>query len=203
MHPRVFPWMVVLVVGIGLGWTMNAMSFQSATAPVAEAQKPAEGTASESPLMTLDWLEGSWTGEAGENRIEFDCRFTQNNAFLVRSFRVSQATEVRMSGMQVVAWDPQRESLRSWTFDSDGGFGEEHWSQTGDRYAIRSKYVLPDGGSGAALNAMSYIDTDTFAWKSMHREIDGELLPDGEPLVFHRVAEGSAEEATTIPGGTK
>ncbi len=203
MHPRIFPWMVVLVVGMGLGWTMNALSFQSATPPAAEAEKAKEVAVSESPLMTLDWLEGSWAGAIGEGRIEFDCRFTQNNAFLVRSFRVLQASDVRMSGMQVVAWDPQRESLRSWTFDSDGGFGEEHWSQTGDRYAIRSKYVLPDGGSGAALNAMSFIDADTFAWKAMHREIDGELLPDGEPLVFHRVAEGSADEAATIPGGTK
>ena len=36
MHPRIFPWMVVLVVGMGLGWTMNALSFQSATPPAAE-----------------------------------------------------------------------------------------------------------------------------------------------------------------------
>ena len=60
-----------------------------------------------------------------------------------------------MSGMQVIAWDPAQETIRSWTYDSDGGFGEETWSQSGNRYTIRAKYTLPDGGTASALHVLT------------------------------------------------
>jgi hypothetical protein len=179
----------------------------------AHAQQPAAETApreaiaaqtSESPLVTLDWLIGSWVGESDSGSIEFSCRFTKNNAFIIRSFRVSRDAGPSMSGMQVVAWDPAEQTIRSWTYDSEGGFGEAVWSQADDHYTMRAKYTLADGGVGSALHVMRYVDDNTFVWKSINREIDGELQPDTDEVVVTRNSHSESE--TTMPttdGGNK
>jgi hypothetical protein len=122
-----------------------------------------------------------------ENRsIEFNCHFTKNESFLVRSFQIATDKDVRMSGMQVIAWDQAKQVIRSWTFDSDGGFGEDTWTQSGNRYTIRAKYTLPDGGNASAINVFTFVDDSKCTWKSVSREIDGELQPDTDEVVLVR-----------------
>jgi hypothetical protein len=162
----------------------------------AQAETQAAATPEiQSPLDTLDWLVGDWVNEDENRLIEFNCHFTKNGSFLVRSFRIVTEKDVRMSGMQVIAWDQANESIRSWTFDSDGGFGEDTWTQSGNRYTIRAKYTLPDGGIASAINVFTYIDDNKCTWKSVSREIDGELQPDGDEVVLVRkTAELKTEE---------
>ena len=81
----------------------------------------------ESPLMTLDWLVGEWAMEsegpaASENSVGITARYTKNNAFLILSFSFTRENRDSISGMQVIAWDPAEEHLRSWTYDSNGGY---------------------------------------------------------------------------------
>jgi hypothetical protein len=140
----------------------------------------------QSPLNTLDWLVGDWVNENESRSIEFNCHFTKNGSFLVRSFQIATENDVRMSGMQVIAWDPAKLAIRSWTFDSNGGFGEDTWTQSGNRYTIRAKYTLPDGGIASAINVFTFVDDNTCIWKSVSREIDGELQPDGDEVVLVR-----------------
>jgi hypothetical protein len=191
-----------LVLGVGLmgGWALSKMSEQDAPA----TQDPAAVETSENPLATLDWLVGDWEAETPMGVAEFSCKFTKNDAFLVRTFRApnprqenaegTEGADASISGMQVVAWDSANEMLRSWTFDSTGGFGEDVWSQNGDTYTLRTAYTLPDGGRASSLNAMSYIDDNTFSWRATNREIDGELLQDSDELTFHRMQEPAATE---------
>lgn len=189
-----FSWFMLAAVG-------DAFAQQPATTTAAVANVEVEN--SETPLDTLDWLVGNWAGKSENGSIEFSCHYTENDAFMIRSFRILQDSEVTMSGMQVIAWDPVHEKIRSWTYDSDGGFGEDVWSQADDQYTMRAKYTLPDGGKGSALHAMRYVDDNTFVWKSTNREIDGELQPDTDEVVVKRMAESEAE--TTLPvtdGGT-
>ena len=157
-----------------------------------EASKPeiqaATSTESQSPLDTLDWLVGDWVNEDENRSIEFNCHFTKNGSFLVRSFQIVTGKDDRMSGMQVIAWDPVNQSIRSWTFDSDGGFGEDAWTQSGNRYTIRAKYTLPDGGIASAINVFTFVDDNKCTWKSVSREIDGELQPDTDEVVLVRKA---------------
>ena len=146
------------------------------------------------PLDTLDWMVGDWVDDDEKVTAEFSCHFTKNDAFLLRSFRVALADEVRLSGMQLIAWDPARDAVRSWTFDSDGGFGEETWGQSGNRYTIRAKYTLPDGGTASAVHVMTYVNDDRFTWKSVNREIDGVLQPDiAEVVLVRKPATGDAK----------
>jgi hypothetical protein len=197
--------LAILLAGLAGGWGLTEMFAQETKTSVASSESVAatDPTAGENPLETLDWLVGSWAGKTEKGDVEFSCKFTKNNAFLVRSFRILNESGVAMSGMQVVAWDPAKESIRSWTFDSDAGFGEDTWSQVDDRYTMRATYTLPDGGRGSAINVMTYVDDDTFRWKSTNREIDGELQPDTTEIVVSRVADSRPEQANpVIDGGT-
>ena len=149
----------------------------------------------QSPLDTLDWLVGDWMNQDENRAIEFNCHFTMNGSFLIRSFKFVTEKDVPMAGMQVIAWDPAKQAIRAWTFDSDGGFGEDTWSQSGNRYTIRAKYTLPDGGIASAINVLTYVDDNTCTWKSVSREIDGELQPDGDEVVLVRMlAETNPDE---------
>jgi hypothetical protein len=181
----------VLIAGLAGGWALTEMlAQQTQTAPASEADTIAESATSENPLHTLDWLVGNWSGKTENGEVEFGCKFSKNDAFLIRSFRILNPSEGTMSGMQVVAWDPAKEMIRSWTFDSEGGFGEDTWTQADDRYTMRTVYTLADGGTCSAINVMTYVDDDTFHWKSTNREIDGELQPDTAEIVVSRVAAG-------------
>jgi hypothetical protein len=203
MTAKVLKTLTILATGLVGGWALTEMRAQVPVTPAPSTATAAEAvTPAESPLATLDWLVGSWTGQTERGAVEFSCKFTKNNAFLVRSFRIINEPEPTMSGMQLIAWDPIQETIRSWTFDSDGGFGEDTWNQADDRYTMRSTYTLPDGGKGAAINVMTYVDNDTFHWKSTNREIDGELQPDTDETVVSRVdAGGAGATNATISGG--
>ena len=171
--------------GIALVWTIargqpNLEEAQPAPPPTGEHARQ------ESPLETLDWLVGDWVNEDENRSIEFSCHFTKNGSFLLRSFRIVTAKDVHMSGMQLIAWDPAKASIRSWTFDSDGGFGEDTWTQSGNRYTIRAKYTLPDGGTASAVNVFTFVNDNQCTWKSVSREIDGELQPDTDEIVLVR-----------------
>ena len=74
-----------------------------------------------------------------------------------------------------------RAGFRSWTFDSDGGFGEATWSRDGGRWLVHATGALAEGGTMSATNIFSRVDADTFTWQTTERVVDGEELPDLPP----------------------
>jgi len=183
----------LLAAGLVVGW--SAARSQAPTGEKPErGPAPREVIERDSPLDTLDWLVGNWVADDDDITAEFSCQFTKNDAFLVRSFRIAAKDDVRMSGMQVIAWDPAQKTIRSWTYDSAGGFGEETWSQSGNRYTIRAKYTLPDGGTASAIHVLTYVNDDKATWKSVNREIDGEFQPDIDEVVLVRKPAADGEK---------
>jgi hypothetical protein len=180
----------LLAAGAAAGWSAARSQVQPAEkAAPPPAPDAAEAADRDGPLDTLDWMVGDWVATGNETAAAFSCHYTKNGSFLLRSFRIGAPDAVRMSGMQLIAWDPAREAVRSWTFDSDGGFGEETWSQSDNRYTIRAKYTLPDGGTASAVHVMTYVDDNTCTWKSVNREFDGAFQPDIDEVVLVRKPE--------------
>ena len=182
----------LLAAGLLVGWSAAKSQGPAGDKGAPEsAPAPHKAADKDGPLDTLDWLVGDWVDDDDKVTAEFSCHFTKNNAFLLRSFRVALADDKRLSGMQLIAWDPAQKTIRSWTFDANGGFGEETWSQSGNRYTIRAKYTLPDGGSASAVNVLTYVTDDKCTWKSVNREIDGSFLPDIDEVTLVRKSETS------------
>ncbi|MDZ4657213.1 MAG: SgcJ/EcaC family oxidoreductase [Bythopirellula sp.] len=145
-------------------------------------------------LKSLDWMIGSWIDADETATVQTDCEWTKNKNFMTRSFAVISRDGVEMSGMQVVGWDPATQQIRSWVFDSSGGFGDGIWTAKGDTWTIEATGTLSDGRKTSATNVLKKIDDDSYTWQSINRQADGELLPNVEEVMIVRAAEESAAE---------
>jgi len=101
-------------------------------------------------LKDLEWLIGTWLDASENDLIETTCQWARNDNFIIRSFKVSVQDRIDMSGIQVIGWDPAAGSIRSWAFDSNGGFAEGTWTKKNDRWFVESNALLPDGQKGSS-----------------------------------------------------
>ena len=137
-------------------------------------------------LQDLAWLIGEWTDASEAVSIESSCRWSRNQNFLIQSFRVVAKEGVDFEGTQIIGWDPQAQAIRSWLFDSDGGFGSGRWTQGEGQWTVRTLQVLPDGRVGSATNVYELIDDTTIQYRSIGRQVEGELLPSVGPVKIVR-----------------
>ena len=152
---------------------------------VTESESPASPSSYEH-LKDLDWMIGTWIDQDEESIVETTCQWAKNQAFITRSFTVTIADRIDMSGMQIIGWDASVSKIRSWVFDSDGGFGEATWSKKDNRWISEAVGTLPDGRKTSAINIMTIVDDTTITWQSTGRELDGEILPNIEPVKLNR-----------------
>jgi uncharacterized protein (TIGR02246 family) len=137
-------------------------------------------------LKELEWMIGSWVDEDDQNRIETTCQWTKNQNFITRSFTLTVRDRIDVAGMQIVGWDPATKQIRSWVFDSDGGFGEGKWTKKGNAWYIQTTGTLPNGEQTSSVNVMTYVDANTFTWQSLNRVVAGELQPNVDEVVVVR-----------------
>ena len=145
-------------------------------------------------LKDLEWMIGDWVDGDERSRVEMNCKWTKNQSFITRQFAVSIRDRIDMSGIQIIGWDASIGKIRSWVFDSDGGFGEATWTKKGQRWIINAAATLPDGRKTSAINILTLLDNNSFTWQSTGRELDGEILPNIEPV---KVVRGEATQVST------
>ncbi len=137
-------------------------------------------------LKALEWMIGSWVDKDEHVDIETECKWTKNRTFITRSFTVSTEGEVDLSGMQIIGWDAAAKAIRSWTFDSDGGYAEATWTFKKDRWYISNKGVLADGRKASMTNVIKPVDANSFTWQTIERTAGGELLPNVPEVLIVR-----------------
>lgn len=128
-------------------------------------------------LKELEWLVGRWIDQDDQATVIADCNWTRNRNFLVRSFVVQVRDRIDMAGIQFIGWDPTTRQIRSWVFDSDGGFGQGTWQRNMNRWYVHQTGVLPDGRKTTAVNIITYLDDQTATMQSVNRTLDGDVLP--------------------------
>lgn len=129
-------------------------------------------------LQPLEWLIGDWIDEGHNEDVETTFRWDDNKSFLLEEFRVIRGGEVVMKGTQRIGWDPQAKQIRSWTFDSAGGFGEATWTQVEDRWVVKAKAVTADGTSASATRTLTRAAPERVIWTATERLAGSEQLPD-------------------------
>jgi uncharacterized protein (TIGR02246 family) len=137
-------------------------------------------------LKPLEWMIGRWLDKDDDVDISTECQWTKNRSFITRSFTVAVQGQINLSGMQIIGWDPAAKTIRSWTFDSDGGFSEATWIRKNDRWFIKNKGVLADGRKGSMVNIIRQVDQDSFTWQTVERTAGGELLPNVNEVLIVR-----------------
>ncbi len=139
-------------------------------------------------LKPLEWMIGRWVDKDDDDKvdIETECKWTKNQSFITRSFTVSAEGQISMSGMQIIGWDPIAKAIRSWTFDSDGGYSEAAWTCKKDRWFIQNRGYLADGRKASMTNVIKQVDQNSFTWQTIERSVGGELLPNIDEVLIVR-----------------
>jgi uncharacterized protein (TIGR02246 family) len=150
------------------------------------APPPEPAPSSYEHLKELEWMIGSWIDQDENATVQTDCGWTKNQNFINRSFAVVVGDEVDLAGMQIIGWDPVAKQIRSWIFDSDGGYAEGKWTRKGDRWFIQQNGTLPNGGKTSAVNIIKRIDDNQFTWQSVNREVNGDILPNVDEVLVVR-----------------
>ena len=137
-------------------------------------------------LRDLEWLIGTWVAQRNDAEVQTTYEWMWNKSFIRVRFTIRQKDR-ELSGFQMIGKDAASGELRSWTFESEGGFGEATWSRDGKKWVLDSAGRLSDGSTLAATNLLTPLDQDTFSWQAVRRSIDGEEVDDLPPVKVTRL----------------
>ena len=140
-------------------------------------------------LSEFAWLVGDWeeSDKTDDLSVLSVYSWARGGNFLTRSVTVKRAGDVTLEGWQIIGWDPIEERIRSWTFDSEGGFAEGYFTREGSRWLLRETGVAPDGSRTSADNTITKMSEDRFTWESNNRTLDGDPQPSIGRIEISRV----------------
>lgn len=173
------------------GWKLDSVretALPSAPAPPSHSER----------LKGLEWMIGHWVDKDENSTIDTVCQWTKNKNFITRSFSVAIKDRIELEGTQVIGWDPAAGNIRSWMFDSEGGFGEGVWTRKGQSWIIKTSRTLSGGEKASAINVITPVDRNSFTWQSTGREIDGELQPNIDEVTVVRKQPQNRKSANPV-----
>jgi uncharacterized protein (TIGR02246 family) len=123
-------------------------------------------------LKPLGWLVGEWHDRDAKGQVSMSVQWGPGQTYLIQQFTVKHANGKETHTSQRIGYDPREERLRSWLFDSSGGFGGGFWTRKGNSWELDSEGVLPDGRVSTSNDTWKFIDDNTVEWSSKDREAD-------------------------------
>lgn len=172
-----------LLVKEGEKWLLDSIEEMPTPQPASTAEA----------LQNLTWLVGDWVDESDDMTVNTRFRWTDNKAFMLRSFSVETKSGVELTGTQIIGWDPRAEQIRGWTFNSNGSFGESSWTRNGSSWLSKSTQTTADGRIASGTYVMEKLDTDSFSMQLVGLEIDGAPQPGGPAVKIVRVKSDVAD----------
>jgi uncharacterized protein (TIGR02246 family) len=175
-------------------WVKNGDKWLISSArelPDDDEAAPAEGDANY--VQPLEWLLGDWVSEDEGPKVNLTTKWALEKNFLVQEYSVAgdEGSDLRVT--QWIGFDPITGQIKSWTFDSRGGYGEGLWSRDGNTWHGETTGVLPDGRIGTARNSVRFVDDTHFEWRSTGRNVEGQPMPDGEVRFVRSGSTGNAQ----------
>lgn len=137
-------------------------------------------------LKPLEWMLGTWQDDSQDITVDYTWRPVLDSSFMVQNFSMLDSEDAPLSGWQLLGWDPARKAIRSWIFDSDGGFGESEWHQAGDTWYVNTVYTTADGVKGSATYVYKRVDDKSFLFSMESGDLGGTFLPNAGPYKFVR-----------------
>jgi uncharacterized protein (TIGR02246 family) len=137
-------------------------------------------------LKELDWLIGDWVEETGDAVITTSIAWSEDKNFLLRSFEIKVDGKPDLKANQRIGWDPLTKQIKSWVFDSKGGYGDGYWTRNGEQWIIKSTGVRPDGLTTSATQVLTRVNKDRLLWKATDRTLGGDTRDDIQEFVMVR-----------------
>jgi uncharacterized protein (TIGR02246 family) len=142
-------------------------------------------------LQELRWLIGAWERKENGDAVHSRFRWIANKSFIQRDYSVSRDGLLTSSGTQIIGWDPRAEQVRSWSFDSSGGYGTALWSAASEGMHLDSSGVTADGAPTSSKEILIRVpgEDNVLGWRSFDRKVGDMKLPDIPEVVLDRVPE--------------
>jgi uncharacterized protein (TIGR02246 family) len=137
-------------------------------------------------LKPLEWMVGDWVNQTGSLVTSTTCHWSPDKNYLLRDFTVKHEGKAQLSGTQRIGWDPLTKHIKSWVFDSEGGYGEGLWSHEGGHWVVKATGVLPDGKTASATHHIEVDTKDRVRWLSVDRVVAGKPIAETEEIVLVR-----------------
>lgn len=147
------------------------------TAMVSKSETAASDVAANHPLAELEWLLGEWIGMTDNATVYVSAHPCESGAFIEREFIVKREGQPDVGGTQRIGYDPVSGRLKSWTFDSLGGFGDGYIERDGDSWVIESDETLGDGAQSSTTAILKPLVDDRFEWQIERARVNGASLP--------------------------
>jgi hypothetical protein len=145
-------------------------------------------------LGQLGWLVGEWVDESPEGRTTISYRWSEDGSYLLGDYNLSVGGQPTSKSQQRIGWDAVELTLRSWTFDSDGGFSEGEWTPDDSGWVVKSAATLPDGTTGSATLTLSPTDADHVTIVGTDRVVAGAVEPDFKLMIARKPPRPDAED---------
>jgi len=139
-------------------------------------------TSEDDTLKDVEWLIGTWEASGKDREATTSYEWDENKAFIRGKYTVKEKGKVVESGIQFIGKDNNDGVIRSWAFQSDGGFGGGVWTREGKKWNVDVHGVMADGKELTATNVYIKLDPNTFSWQSVNRKLDDEPIPDTAPI---------------------
>ena len=91
-----------------------------------------------------------------------------------------------MTVNQRIGWDPLTKQIKSWVFDSEGGYGDGLWTRNGNQWVIKSTGVMTDGRIASATQTLTPVGTNSARWTSTQRTIGDQSIAEPAEYVLVR-----------------
>jgi uncharacterized protein (TIGR02246 family) len=140
-------------------------------------------------LRELEWLVGDWVDEGDDAVVEYSYRWDTSKTFLLNDFSVRVRGKKAMTGTQRIGRDPLTKQLKSWVFDSEGGYAESQWSAVDDGWVMTAKGVRADGKVITVTNQLTQLSKDRFQFDSADRIVGEERMPNFRSIAVRKPPE--------------
>ncbi len=149
---------------------------------------PGEQLSGVDELQQLHWLIGDWVEESPDSVVHTSYRWADDHHFIVSDYSVIIEGQLTIQGTQRIGWDPVAKTIRSWAFDSEGGFLEGTWTRNDRQWIIDHKGVTADGKTASSTSTLTHLHNHRMIWESHDRIVGGEKTPDLGPITIARQA---------------
>ena len=143
-------------------------------------------------LEPLAFLVGDWVDESPEGRTAISYRWSEDGNFLLGDYVLSVGGQPESKSSQRIGWDPVEGVIRSWTFDSDGGFSQGELTPVDDGWVVKTEATMPDASTASATVLFTVKDQDHFVVRSTDRIVAGGEEPDFELVIARKPPQPAA-----------
>jgi uncharacterized protein (TIGR02246 family) len=167
---------------IASSWRNTLLVRENGQWKVALVQEWDRDNSLDDTLKDLEWLIGTWRMDTKDRDVTTTYEWDENKTFIRGKYTVKKDAKVIESGMQIFGRDNADGGIRSWVFQSDGGFGDGLWTRDGKNWTVDFGGVTADGKKLSATVNYVRVNPDTFTWQSVQQTVDGQPIADTQPI---------------------